>query len=494
MNFTPALSHEREHWTPLSPLPRLRRLGITAIELMPIAEFPGDRNWGYDGVYPFAVEHSYGGIDALQRLVDASHGVGLAVVLDVVYNHLGPEGNYLGDFGPYFTSRYRTLWGDALNFDGPDSDPVRRFFLENALYWIEDVGIDALRLDAIHAIFDQSAYPFLQELASVVHQRSEESGRKVYLIAESDLNDPRVIHPAHQGGLSLDAQWSDDFHHALHTLLTGEASGYYSDFGELRQFAAAMQDGWVYQGQYSRFRRRRFGSAPVKTEARQFVVCSQNHDQVGNRMNGERLITLAGPEAARLAAACVLLSPYVPLLFMGEEYGRRPPVSSLCEPLRPRPSGGCSQRTQGGVREFSREGEPRDPQDHATFLDSKLGHYMVKAESQSEMQEWYAKLIRLRRTHPALRPLSKTSTIVECDEECETITVFRFPVTPADQQAIFIFHFGKTKRKIGINLGPGEWSVVLDSGNLNAGGDRLLSTGECFPFVLGPQGFLALST
>ncbi len=207
----------------ISELPRLRRLGITAIELMPIAEFPGDRNWGYDGVYPFAVEHSYGGIDALQRLVDASHGVGLAVVLDVVYNHLGPEGNYLGDFGPYFTSRYRTLWGDALNFDGPDSDPVRRFFLENALYWIEDVGIDALRLDAIHAIFDQSACPFLQELASVVHQRSEESGRKVYLIAESDLNDPRVIHPAHQGGLSLDAQWSDDFHHALHTLLTGEA-------------------------------------------------------------------------------------------------------------------------------------------------------------------------------------------------------------------------------------------------------------------------------
>ncbi len=211
-------------------------------------------------------------------------------------------------------------------------------------------------------------------------------------------------------------------------------------------------------------------------------------------MNGERLITLAGPEAARLAAACVLLSPYVPLLFMGEEYGETAPflyyVSHSDPDLQEAVRKGRKEEFAG----FRAKGEPRDPQDHATFLDSKLDHYMVKAESQSEMQEWYAKLIRLRRTHPALRPLSKTSTIVECDEECETITVFRFPVTPADQQAIFIFHFGKTKRKIGINLGPGEWSVVLDSGNLNAGGDRLLSTGECFPFVLGPQGFLALST
>jgi len=233
----------------ISELPRLSALGITAIELMPIAEFPGDRNWGYDGVYPFAVEHSYGGIDALRRLVQACHELGLAVVLDVVYNHLGPEGNYLGEFGPYFTDRYRTPWGDALNFDGPDSDPVRRYFLENALFWIEDCGIDALRLDAIHAIFDRSASPFLQELASVVHEKAEQSGRKVYLIAESDLNDARIIRSVNEGGFGLDAQWSDDFHHALHTLLTGEVSGYYSDFGELRQLGAAIQDGWAYQGQ-----------------------------------------------------------------------------------------------------------------------------------------------------------------------------------------------------------------------------------------------------
>ncbi|MCJ7830813.1 MAG: malto-oligosyltrehalose trehalohydrolase, partial [Desulfobacterales bacterium] len=299
----------------------LKELGITAIELMPLAQFPGDRNWGYDGVYPFAVQHTYGGAQGLKKLVDACHKTGLVVVLDVVYNHLGPEGNYFADYGPYFTDIYQTPWGAPLNFDGAFSDDVRRYFIENALYWITELHLDALRLDAVHAILDFSARPFLQQLAQAVKQRSRQLGRRVHLIAESALNDVRLIRQPDLGGFGLDAQWNDDFHHALHTILTGENDGYYQDFGRFDQLVKAFDDGFVYTGQYSAFRKRSHGNRSAEIPSRRFVVSSQNHDQVGNRMLGERLGALVPFEALKLAAGMVLLSPYLPLLFMGEEYG-----------------------------------------------------------------------------------------------------------------------------------------------------------------------------
>ncbi len=308
-----------------SHLAELADLGVTTIELMPVAQFPGSRNWGYDGVYPFAVQNSYGGPLALQRFVNAAHAQGLAVALDVVYNHLGPEGNYLGQFGPYFSSRYRTPWGQAINFDGPDSDPVRQFFIDNAIYWFEQYHIDVLRLDAIHGIYDFGAFHILAELETQVQLTGKRLGRKLSLIAESNLNDARVLLPCEKGGYGLPAQWSDDFHHCLHSLLLHETNGYYADFGSVGQLASVLRDGWFYHGQYSRFRRRRHGNSPIGISRSHFVVCGQNHDQVGNRAWGERLSTLVNFEAQKLAAGLTLLSPFVPLLFMGEEYGEPSP-------------------------------------------------------------------------------------------------------------------------------------------------------------------------
>ena len=306
-------------------LDQLKDLGITAVELMPVAQFPGDRNWGYDGVYPFAVQNSYGGPGGLKLLVDACHQRGLAVVMDVVYNHLGPEGNYLADFGPYFTDSYKTPWGPAVNYDGPYSDDVRRFFIENALHWLIDFRIDALRIDAVHGIFDSSAQPFLEELALTVQEHTERLNRQIYLIAESDLNDSRLVRSRKLGGYGLDAQWNDDFHHALHTLLTSERSGYYEDFGLCRDLATAFRDGFVYSGKYSRYRKRRHGNDARVIASHRLVVFSQNHDQVGNRMRGDRLSALVSFESLKLAAGVVILSPFIPLFFMGEEYQVKPP-------------------------------------------------------------------------------------------------------------------------------------------------------------------------
>ncbi len=290
-------------------LDELRGLGVTAIELMPVAQFPGDRNWGYDGTYPFAVQNSYGGPVGLKRLVNACHEKGMAVLLDVVYNHLGPEGNYLWDYGPYFTDRYRTPWGDAINFDGPHSDEVRRFFIENALYWITQFHVDGLRLDAVHAIMDFSAHPFLEELAEAANARAERLNRRVHLIAESALNDTRLVRSRDLGGFGLDAQWNDDFHHALHVLLTGERFGYYEDFGHFSHLVKAFRDGFVYSGQYSAYRKRRHGNSSRHIPAHRFVVFSQNHDQIGNRMKGERLTSLVDFETLKLTAGLVCSHP-----------------------------------------------------------------------------------------------------------------------------------------------------------------------------------------
>lgn len=384
----------------ISHLTYLRDLGITAIELMPVAQFSGSRNWGYDGVGLYAPHCTYGSPDSLKALVNACHQLGLAVILDVVYNHVGPEGNYLPNFGPYFTDRYRTPWGPAVNYDGPDSDQVRRFVIDNALYWITEYHVDGLRLDAVHGIYDFSAVHILKELTDLVHAEATRLGRTVLLIAESDLNDSRIISPSREGGYGMDAQWSDDFHHALHTMLTGERAGYYEDFGNLSQLGTSLQEGFVYAGQHSPHRRRRHGNSVAHRPPRQLVICAQNHDQIGNRAMGDRLSTLAPREALKVAAAAVLLAPQTPMLFMGEEYGETAPFLYFVD----HSDAALNQAVRDGRRkEFAAFGwtEVPDPLDVATFQRSKLRLDSRHDEWQSALLAWHRRLIHMRKTLPA---------------------------------------------------------------------------------------------
>lgn len=403
----------------------LKGLGLNAIELMPVGQFPGERNWGYDGVYPFAVQNSYGGPEALKRLVDACHQAGVAVILDVVYNHLGPEGNYLWDFGPYFTDRYRTPWGDAVNFDGAYSDEVRNFFIQNALHWFMRYHIDALRLDAVHAIHDRNAIPFLLELVQQIQALSRQLHRPFHLIAESNLNDARIITPLEQGGYGMDAVWCDDFHHALHSLLTGERHGYYVDFGAVHHLVKAISEGFAYSGEYSAFRKHRHGSSSKDRPGRQFVVFSQNHDQVGNRMLGERMSRLADFESLKLCAGLVLLSPYIPLLFMGEEYGEEAPFlyfvnhsdESLIEAVR-----------KGRSEEFASfkwHGEPPDPQCIETFNKCRLHWDSRRAGRHGVLLEFYRALIHLRKENHCLATPDKSGLEVQGWENLKTLLVKR---------------------------------------------------------------------
>ncbi|HSA94169.1 MAG TPA: malto-oligosyltrehalose trehalohydrolase [Terriglobales bacterium] len=441
-------------------LDALRDLGITALELMPVAQFPGERNWGYDGAYPFAAQNSYGGPEGLRRLVDACHTRKMAVVLDVVYNHLGPEGNYLADFGPYFTDRYRTPWGPAINFDGPGSDEVRRFFIENALYWIEECHVDALRLDAVHAIVDPSARPFLEELGKRVHECGRQLGRQVYLMAESDRNDPRLVEARERNGLGLDALWNDDFHHSLHALLTGERKGYYCDFGRTEQMAAAFRQGFVYTGQYSEYRRRRHGSSSAHVPARRMVVFTQNHDQVGNRMLGERLSSLVSLDALKLAAGLVLLSPYLPLLFMGEEYGEPAPFQYFVSHSDTR----LIEAVRNGRREefaaFGWQGGVPDPQDPATFERSRLRWELRDAGHHAALAELYRELLGLRRSLPALACGSKEEMEVHVHEAEHTLAVRRWH---GKSEALAVFHFADAAGTVKAGFPGGEWVRVLDS-------------------------------
>jgi maltooligosyltrehalose trehalohydrolase len=449
----------------------LRRLGVTALELMPVAQFPGQRNWGYDGVYPFAVQNSYGGPAGLKRLVDACHGHDLAVILDVVCNHLGPEGNYLGDFAPYFTDSYRTPWGPAVNFDGPHSDEVRRFFIENALYWISEYRIDALRIDAVHAIRDFSARPFLEELAMAVHRRAEHLNRRIHVIAESALNDTRIVRSRELGGYGFDAQWNDDFHHALHALLTGESAGYYADFGRLAHLAKAWREGYVYSGQYSVYRRRRHGNSSRNLTARKFVVFSQNHDQIGNRLQGERLTGLVGFEQLKLAAGVTLLSPFIPLIFMGEEYGETAPFVYFISHGDPELAAAVRDGRRREHREFGAAGPFSDPQDEGTFLSARLNPARPRQDKASRaLLDFYSELIRLRRRIPGLRHLSKKETTVYADSAQMTLFVLRGPVS---RQAALLFHFSGDRRQVRLPLPTGRWRKALDSEDprwLGAGG------------------------
>ncbi|MBO8128759.1 MAG: malto-oligosyltrehalose trehalohydrolase [Peptococcaceae bacterium] len=465
-------------------LDELKELGVNAIELMPVAQFPGKRNWGYDGVYPFAVQNSYGGPEGLKRLVDACHKWGLAVFLDVVYNHLGPEGNYLGDFAPYFTDRYRTPWGPAINFDGPGSDEVRHYFIENALYWITEFHMDGLRLDAIHAIMDKAALPFLEELAAAVHRQAERLGRRVYVIAESDLNDAGVIRPRAAGGYGLDAQWSDDFHHALHALLTGERRGYYRDFGRLEQLAKAFREGYVYTGQYSAYRNRRHGNATHLCSARQFVVFAQNHDQVGNRACGERLSALVPFSDLKLAAGVVLLSPYLPLLFMGEEYGEMAPFQYFTSHSDPE----LAEAVRKGRREefaaFEWEDEVPDPQDEATFLCSRINRELRRQGHHLVLYNFYQQLIRLRRELPALAEPDRENMEVRAYEQEQVLFVRRWN---GDNEVCLVFSFNDAETTVVLPVPVGRWRKRLDAAE-----ERWLGGGSAVPATLESQGEIPL--
>jgi len=444
----------------ISRLDYLCDLGITAVELMPVAQFPGSRNWGYDGTFLFAPQNSYGGPDGLKRLVDACHARGLAVILDVVYNHLGPEGNYLHAFGPYFTDRYRTPWGDAVNFDGPGSDAVRHYFISNALYWITEFHFDALRLDAIHGIYDFSALHILQELTEALHSQAEAVGRRIHLIAESDLNDVKVIKTPKTGGYGLDAQWNDDFHHSLRTLLTGDQSGYYSDFGSFSQLVKSFREGFVLSGGYSSYRQRRHGSSSADVQPSKLVVFSQNHDHVGNRMRGERLSEHLSMQQLKLAAATVLLSPYLPLLFMGEEYAETAQFpyfvshgdAELAESIR-----------QGRSEEFAAfadQGSPPDPQSESTFLSAKLDQEQRHLDNHRDIFEFYQALIRLRKECAPLVNLSREGMhIVTCEEE-QVLIINR----SADNVRILcLFNYSDQIRVISPTFFGNAMHVLLDS-------------------------------
>ena len=463
----------------------LKHLGITAIELMPVAQFPGNRNWGYDGVYPYAVQESYGDPAALKRLVNACHEQGMAIVLDVVYNHLGPEGNYSADFGDYFTDLYKTPWGQSLNFDASGSDEVRRYFIENALQWVTDFHFDALRLDAIHAIVDPSAIPFLQELAGEVHRRAKELNRPVYLLPESNRNDAREVTPTDAGGLGLDSVWNDDFHHALHVLLTGEQTGYYEDFHGIEDLARAFRNGFVYAGEYSKYRGRRHGNSSEKIPGEGLIVFAQNHDQVGNRLLGDRLSQTASFEQLKLAAGTVLLAPYVPLLFMGEEYGEIAPFQyfvshddpALVEAVR-----------KGRAEEFARfrwAGEIPDPQSEETFRRSKLNWELRREGRHGVLWEFYRELLRLRRETPALALLDKRSTIVATLQHEKALLVIR---RSGASEILAVFNFDARPVQLLLPLLAGQWQKQLDSAE-----QRWEGQGSEVPDSIDPSGGVKLS-
>jgi maltooligosyltrehalose trehalohydrolase len=438
----------------------LKDVGITAVELMPVAQFPGTRNWGYDGVFPFAAQNSYGGPEGLKKLVNACHQRGLAVILDVVYNHLGPEGNYLPDFGPYFTERYKTPWGSALNFDGPFSDEVRQFFIQNALYWLVDCHFDALRLDAVHAILDYSPITFLEDLGVAVHAEAERLHRRMFLIAESAANDARLVRERERGGYGLDAQWNDEFHHCLRTLLTGEKGGYYSDYGRFDQLTKAYREGFTYSGEYSEFRGHRHGSSSRDLPAERFVVFAQNHDQVGNRMRGDRLIEAVSFDDLKLAAGLVILSPYIPLLFMGEEYGEQAPFPYFVS----HSDAGLIEAVRNGRRmefaSFAWHGEIPDPQDEATFISAKLRHELQDSGEHQILLGFYRELIRLRKSTPALAELSKENMEVTAVEEEKLLIVQR---QSGGDRALMMANLASIEACVELSIPAGRWHKVVDS-------------------------------
>lgn len=450
----------------IDKLPYLQKLGITAIELMPIIEFPGEHNWGYDGVYPYAPHHAYGGPEGLKRLIDACHEKGFAVILDVVYNHLGPEGNYLGDFGYYYTDHHKTPWGQAINFDGPYSDFVRQYFIDNALYWLTEYHIDALRLDAIQKIYDFGARHFLEELHLLFQQQAQKLGRQAYTIAESDLNDLRVINPVEKGGYAIDAQWNDDFHHSLHVLLTKNQWRYFSDYGDVSHLAKAIANGFVYEGQWSQFRKKRFGSSSTDVPGNKFVVYIQNHDQIGNGCQGKSLGTLVSPEKHKMAAMVLFCTPNIPLIFMGQEWNAMNPFlfftsfedEKLIESVR-----------DGYKREFEIEiDDPSsfDPQDPKRWLQSKLQWEELEQSDHQAMFSFYQKLIGLRKELKCLSNASKEHTVVDYYEGGWLVLKRS---DPDGSKAVLFANFAEIPQFVQVCMEAGKWALSICNNTMEEG-------------------------
>lgn len=479
-------------------LPELDALGVTAVELMPVAEFPGRRNWGYDGVQLYAPHHAYGGPAGLARLVDAAHRAGIGVVLDVVYNHVGPEGNYLDRFGPYFSDVYRTPWGRAMNYDGPGSDEVRRWARDNALHWIADYHVDALRLDAVHGIYDFGALAFLEELSDEVHELGRQLGRKVQLMAESDLNDPRVVRAPEQGGYGVDAQWADDVHHTIHATLTGERQGHYQDFAGQATIADVYREPFFHARRYSARRGRVHGRSSAGVPRQRFVVSAQNHDQVGNRPGGERLAALLPPDRTRLAAALVLLSPYLPLLFMGEEYGETTPFLYFIEHGDP----ALVQAVRDGRRrEHDAHGAlgapdahlpPSDPQAEETFSRSRLRWAGRTSAAGARLLRLHTDLIALRRREPALRPGASVAGVEGGADWCTVVRTMPARRDGADAPRPapalwYAFNLGGAPRDIPLPAqATGQWRLELST-------DAVVYGGSGIPAPVTPDGAMRLA-
>jgi maltooligosyltrehalose trehalohydrolase len=448
-------------------LPELLAMGVTAVEVMPIAAFPGTRNWGYDGVHLYAPQQSYGGPDGFRRFVRAAHALGLAVVLDVVYNHVGPEGNYLERYGPYFTDAYRTPWGRAMNYDGRGSDEVRRWARENALHWISEYHVDALRLDAVHGIYDASAVAFLEDLSDAVHALGRRLNRKVQLLAESDLNDPRLVRAPEQGGYGLDAQWADDVHHTFHTTLTGERSGYYADFFGNATIADVYREPFFYARRYSRFRGRTHGRPATGVPRKRFVVSTQNHDQVGNRPEAERLAVLVPPEKLRLAAALLLLSPYLPMLFMGEEYGETAPFLYFTEHGDPALIEAVREGRKREFVEIEHHGDPPDSQAEETFARSRLHWEKRTREPGASLLRLYTDLAALRREEPALQPGASDLLVAGEHEWCTVLRTMQpagdiFDAVRARRMVFQAFNLSDEPREIPVPAeAVGGWRLRL---------------------------------
>lgn len=454
----------------------LLELGINAVEIMPVAQFPGTRNWGYDGVCPYAVQNSYGGAAGLQRLIDACHRKGLAVVLDVVYNHMGPEGNYFADYGPYFTNRYQTPWGNALNFDDDYSDSVRRYFVENVLMWFRDFHIDALRIDAAHAIHDARETHLLREIKQYVDELMGQTGRQHYLIIESDQNETRFIQSLADQGYGMDAQWNDEFHHALRVTAGGERKGYYADYNGIQHLAKSYKDAYVYDGTYMPRRARIVGKSTAGHAGRQFVVFSQNHDHIGNRMLGERPSQLVSLEMQKLMSGAVMSSPYLPMLFMGEEWGELNPFlyfvshsdPALIEAVR-----------QGRKREFAAfQGiiEAPDAQDERTLERSKLQWSRLTQDPHQTLFRYYQTLLRLRK-QSSLRHPNRESVAVVVDELRQTLTLFRQHSQSASgnsstemETVVCLMNFSKEGQSSTLPVSDRSWQKLLDSADPQWGG------------------------
>jgi maltooligosyltrehalose trehalohydrolase len=431
----------------IGKLDYLKQLGVTVVEIMPVAAFPGTRDWGYDGVSPFAVQASYGGPYGLKRFVDAAHRAGLAVMLDVVYNHLGPEGNYLPKFGPYFTAKHNTPWGDAVNYGCAGCEQVRRYVVENALYWIREYHIDGLRLDAVQTIKDESPYHIVAEIQDNVRTLARELNRKVCVIAETDENDPRYVRPRSEGGYGLNAFWSDDFHHALHAFFTGERQGYYQDFGDPRQIARALREGYVFQGEQFRFWSRPRGASAKGVPLPANVISLQNHDQVGNRAKGERLTARLPRGVRKLASAFLLLAPHTPLLFMGQEYDETAPFQFFADFQDPALKKAVSEGRRSEFKDFDFREVP-DPEDPATFERSKLT--WADAPENRDMLEWFRRLLRLRKQ---LVINAERTAAAEYDDGVLTMRV------PEAEPRLIVQ--AKLKRDAAVPPVEGGWNEVL---------------------------------